>query len=477
MLRHLFSHPAAAGFTLAGVDGLLGIRVKRTLIILAVLVLVLAVLAPGLVGLLAQDRHENQIEMAMQSSPYIELTTGDFDRGWFSSRGRYRVELSDRFERQATAEKPVEELPALIIDSHLHHGPFALATAFSKGGTLLPVLGTVESKLTLVSADGEPMLELPGAVITNIHFDGGGTARYASGPVDIDDGGQHVTWGGADITAEFDSGATHMVSEGRIDALTAVDDEGRFESGPISFSGDQTLTDYGFRTGESEVHMASVGMASASSGRMKLEEFHVRYAAGMPEEFVVATVEMSLAELQADDWRAGPAVLRFELAHLEPAALGRLVKTMQGMGVRGEPDAKQTAATMAQASNDLRALLANGAIFSLEELRLQTPEGETFVKLHLEFPAGTDPAGGSMLMLAGAADGDLSLKLPMSLVAAAGSENPDSQQYLQMLLESGFVEVQDENYVVDAEYSGGLLTVNGIPVPIPFGAPAPQAVE
>lgn len=454
---------------------------KRTLILVAVIVLALALLAPGLVGVLAQDQHERQIALTMQISPHIQLTAEEFERGWFSSHGRYRVELSDELQRAITretaAEDPVEELPVLMIDSHLHHGPFALATALSEGGTLLPVLGTVVSELTLVSGD-EMLFELPGAVITRIHLDGGGTARYASGPVERDEDGERVTWGGADVTVEFDAGATRIESEGRIEALTAVDNEGSFESAPITFSVEQTLTDYGFWTGESQLDVPDITYEGVTDEHLLLDGLRVHYSVQMPQRFVVASAEVSFAGLSVGDWMGGPAVLRFEISHLEPVALGRLITTLQDMSARAQPETSQTDSVMGEASDELSTLLANGAVFALEELRVQTPDGEVFVRLRLEFPEKANTGAENVFLLVGGLHGDLSLQLPKALVTAAGAAKPESQQYLQMLLETGFIHAQYEYYVVNAVYKGGLLTVNGIPVPIPFGGVlSPQAVE
>lgn len=450
---------------------------KRTLIIIVVIVLAVGLIAPGLIGVLAQNRHEDQLASAMQASPYIELEPGDFDRGWFSSRGRYRVQLVDGAVSAPEPGEPAAEFPVLVIDSRLHHGPFALATAFKPGGTLLPVLGTVESKVTVASGNGETRFELPGSVITNVHLDGSGDLRYASGPVEFEEGGERVSWGGADIGASFDSGGTHIEAEGTIESLSAVADDGRFELGAVTFAGHQTLTDYGFHIGESRVQVPRVSFASATDGRMALTELRAHSAVGMPDEFAVVTVEMSLEELHADEWRGGPAVIRLQFDHLDPEALGRLAQFMQNVNAQAEPDAQQAADVMNRGSEHVTALLASGAGFALEEFRVQTPEGEMFARMRLRFPETGTAGAGTAFALLGGLDGDLNLVVPQSLVHAANAANAEAQQYLQMLLESGFIRAEDGNYVLEAEYRGGLLTVNGLPFPLPFGAPPPQAGE
>ncbi|MBA3562461.1 MAG: YdgA family protein [Gammaproteobacteria bacterium] len=450
---------------------------KRTLVIVVSIALALALVMPGIVGVLAQERHKRQIEMTMQESPHIEMVADEYDRGWFNSRGRYRVELSDKLEaffpRETGMDNGQRGPVTLVIDSRLHHGPFALATALDEGGTFLPVLATVESKLSIVSGD-ETLLELPGTVITNIHLTGGGTARYAYDRLTLDNEGKRFTSDGAEIAVNFNASATRVDGEGKLEGLHFEDPKGRLEMNPVTFSWTQSLTDFGFWAGETLLKMPAATYAGQDVGDMALRGLQVQYAVRMPEEYVVASAELVLQELEADAWRAGPAVLSVELARADPVAFGRLTQALQNTSAGAKPAA---GAGIAESSGELSALLAEGAIFDLHELRVQTPDGEVLAKLHLEFPENAAVAKDAMLALGGLV-AELDLRLPKAVVAAAGAADPQSGQYVQLMLDTGFIQAQGDYYVTHAAYKGGLLTVNGIPLPLPFGgALPPQAIE
>ncbi|HUO81554.1 MAG TPA: DUF945 family protein [Gammaproteobacteria bacterium] len=443
---------------------------KRTLIVLGAAVLAAALLLPGLVGGLALRQHERQIGMTTRASPHIRLTTDSFERGWFRSHGRYTVELSDELQRvirrTAPEGEPATELPALRVDSALHHGPFALTAAFTHGGTLKPVLGTVVSTLTLVE-DGETVFALPGEVVTHLRFGGGGTAHYASGPIRVEDPGESLSWGGADVEIDFSAGASRISGSGSLAALTAVDADGRLVAGPLEFSFEQSMSGFGFRLGESRLEMARLAYTARGRAQAGLQSVRMRWAARLPGESVVAEMELAIAEVGANGWSGGPLVFRMLLRELEPEALGRFLKALQTMNPAA---ATGTSSQPAGISNELAALLANGAQFVLEELRMRTPEGELYASATVEFPDKPGAGGDDLLLLAFGSSWDVTVRVPIALAAAAAAANPDSQQYVQLLRDTGFLRAEDDHYVVHAVYAGGLLTVNGIPVPMPFSA-------
>lgn len=51
---------------------------------------------PGLLGKLAQEQLENQVELT-QDNPVILVSIGDYDRSWFSSTVRYEIGLTDEY--------------------------------------------------------------------------------------------------------------------------------------------------------------------------------------------------------------------------------------------------------------------------------------------------------------------------------------------------------------------------------------------
>ena len=106
-----------------------GYAMKRWLVILLVFLAVLILVSPGIVGHLAERNIEDNIEWAEQDSPGVNIETESFQRGWFTSEGRYRVVLEGGRFREVTEHYQKAtgnaELPSLIIDTTLQHGPRA----------------------------------------------------------------------------------------------------------------------------------------------------------------------------------------------------------------------------------------------------------------------------------------------------------------------------------------------------------------
>jgi len=446
--------------------------VKRTLIVIGAAVLAAVLLLPALVGGLALRQHERQLGMTVSASPHFRLTPESFERGWFRSRGRYTLELSGEleraFERGATEGEPAAELPALRVDSVLHHGPLALTAAFRDGGTLMPVLATVASTLALVS-NGEIVFAVPGEVVTHLRIGGGGTARYASGPVRLEQPGESLSWGGADLEIGFDGAGTRFEGSGSVAALTMVDADGRFLAGPLEFSSEQAQSGFGLWLGQSQLELARVAYTARGQPRAGMQGLRMTWATRQPQDSVAAEMDLAIAEIGANGWTAGPLVFRVRYAELEPEALGRLLATLQTADTTGPIE---TSPDLAAITDDVAALLAHGAHFTLEELRMRTPEGEVYAAATVAFPEKSGADGDDLLLLAFGSSSDVTVRVPVALVEAAAAANPDSLQYVQLLLDMGFLHAEDGHYIVHAVYAGGLLTVNGIPVPLPVPAPA-----
>ena len=67
---------------------------KRWLVILLVVLAVVVLVSPGIVGRMAEKNLEENINWAETESGGLEFQTESFERGWFTSVGRYRVSLT-----------------------------------------------------------------------------------------------------------------------------------------------------------------------------------------------------------------------------------------------------------------------------------------------------------------------------------------------------------------------------------------------
>ena len=69
--------------------------VKKGVVVLLVLLAVVVLVSPAIVGRLAEQSMDENIDWAAMESGAVKVTSEHFDRGWFSSEGQHRVELQE----------------------------------------------------------------------------------------------------------------------------------------------------------------------------------------------------------------------------------------------------------------------------------------------------------------------------------------------------------------------------------------------
>ena len=180
---------------------------NKGIIALFVVLALLVLVSPGLVGMLAEKSVDEQIEWAELENQDIVITAERFDRGWFSSEGRHRIELKESNNALGANSLLVpffgHTAPTLIVDTRLNHGPIALASIGDEKASLSPGLGEAVSTLSFESDNGV-IVEVPGTIYSSIALNGDLTSNYST----VAGTGEIGTWGDVDITFES------MVSSG-----------------------------------------------------------------------------------------------------------------------------------------------------------------------------------------------------------------------------------------------------------------------
>ena len=167
------------------------------LITLALIVLV----SPGIVGRLAEKSVEENLNFATSESDDIVVTTESFERGWFTSEGRHRIEARDATLRsllQGTSGDYTQP-PALLIDTHIDHGLLPVSSMSRDAGSLRPALAITVSTIKLDPGNGE-LIDIPGKIYSEVGLTGETASRFV-----LDAGSRQIAdktleLQGADIT-------------------------------------------------------------------------------------------------------------------------------------------------------------------------------------------------------------------------------------------------------------------------------------
>ena len=156
---------------------------KRWIVLLVVGLAIVLLISPGIVGRLAERNLDVGLAQIDLDSPSIDIQTESFERGWFSSAGRHRIDLRDGFLAELVGGPGSEagsgaagSGAAIVVETRLDHGLVPVTSMQRERGTLSPALASAVSTVALDPGNGE-LTALPGHIFPFIGL--GGTASYS----------------------------------------------------------------------------------------------------------------------------------------------------------------------------------------------------------------------------------------------------------------------------------------------------------
>ena len=432
--------------------------VKKGVIALIIILALVVLISPGIVGRMAESSMDDQIQWASDGAPELVITTESFDRGWFSSEGVHRIELGETGPgagiRDAMGLGPGDPAPALVINTTLDHGLIPVTSVTREEGSLMPGLGRAVSTMAIEMPGGESF-EIPGVIYSNVSLGGGMSSNYYLEAGSYED----VSWGAADFLFEADPGSGRVVIDGGIDSVT-FGDENSAESVQMSMleiKADQAMTEYGIATGDMSFSIAEMtineGFQTVSMGPMNIAGTTTLDDGRVNSE---VSMDMAMAGMPLGDvsWN-----LDLALEGWDAASLGRLVDALDA--AQNNPDPMMAFASM---ERDFADLVAAGLTFRVDRLDVGLPQGTLLSKFEVEVPASSDPNNFVWTSVLLEMEASADMTIPAGLYDMIVAMNPDANMAVAM----GILRQEGDNYVMEARYKQGLLTVNGAPMPIPL---------
>lgn len=435
--------------------------VKKGLVVVLVLLAAVILVSPAIVGRMAERSMDENLSWAAEGSGAVRVTSESFERGWFSSEGQHRVEITDvdLLSAMTTMGMQTDELPVLLINTKLDHGLIPVSSMGREKGSLAPGLGNAVSTLAIESPDGE-VVELPGKIFSKVGLGGELRSNYVVGPGSHTDGDTTASWGSTNIDVKTDPSSGEAVFRGKIGDLSIDDGNEGVSLGGISFEGEQMPTDYGFAVGQielavDELVIAAPGapgpMSMAVSANTRLDGEDVN---------ADATVNATMRKLP----ELGDMTLDLDLA-LEGAdavAVGRLEQIVNSL----DPSAQQDPmATYAAIEDDLKQLFASGFALNFNRFDVTVPQGTVTSKLLFSF-GEEDVDTFEWTSLLQSTEATIDVAIPEAIIEMITATNPQAA----MAIGGGYLVKEGDTYVLKAEMKKGLLTVNGAPIPLPMGA-------
>jgi len=433
----------------------LGVIVKKGIIALLVVLALIVLVSPGIVGMLAEKSVDEQIEWARLENQDLVITTEQFDRGWFSSAGRHRIGLENAANapglRELLGLSGSDSLPALIIDTKLNHGPIDLSSLAGENTSFVPGLGNAVSTLSVEMTDGE-LIGLPGTVYSSLGLTGDLQSKFRARA------GTHdkVTWG--DINIDFASIASNgdYAYDGLIESMQIAEQDNVVDLANLSFSGDLTMSEFAFAVGDMHIALDGLSVASGSRSPTSIGPLVFDTTSSVSGGRVDSSSELRLKIDEIPNVGQIELDTKVSVVGLDGAALKQLVQALQNVQTSADPYA-----AMSAIETELLDVLAAGADLRIERLDVALPQGTIKSAVNIKFlESDNADFGWSSLLLA--LEADARFEIPEMIANMAMMMSPQAGAV------EGFLRKNGDVYELEAAYKKGLLTVNGVPLPIPI---------
>lgn len=434
--------------------------VVGVLILLALVVLV----SPAIVGRLAEKSMDENLNWAAQESGEVRVTSERFTRGWFSSEGTHRVELRDGDLKStlmalAGPDDSADELPVLIISTKLDHGLIPVASMSREQGSLAPGLGSAVSTLQIELENGETF-DVPGTIYSKVGLTGELVSNYVLEPGSHSEDGTTAFWGATDIAVKTDPKNGTATFHGTVSSVSVDDGTEKVSLGSLTFAGTQALTDYGIAVGDVSFELEDLSVSVGGNETGSLRSMSVKATTELNGADVNADATVNMVMQGLPQFGEMSFDMQFGLAGADAELLGRVQRAMESAGASQDP-----MAAYAAAEDDLLALFASGFEMNFEQFNMTVPEGTITSKMLFSFKE-KDPADFAWTSLLMTTEATIDLSIPESLVEMLLEVQPGAA----MAIGGGYLVKKGDAYVLAAEMKKGLLTVNGAPIAIPFGA-------
>lgn len=432
------------------------IIVKKGFVALLIALAVIILISPGIVGRLAEKSMDENLDWAATETEEVVVTSQGFDRGWFSSAGRHRVEVREGELREILlAYTDSDDVPALIIDTHLDHGLIPLTSMTRDKGSLAPGLGSAISTLSIESADGS-MLNLPGTIYSTVGLAGELRSNYVLGAGDFYHDDATAKWGDIDVVVTTSPSSGDIGFEGSIESfdVESIAENVRIED--ISFEGEQRPTPFGFRVGPVEGSIAAI--RSDANGQQTIGPVRIRANSEIDDGRLSAR---SVFEVENTPFQGlGDAGISVDI-RLEDAdgrAIGNIKRGLESIGPNNNPDD-----LMWGLEADAKRLLAAGLELHIDEANITLPQGQIKTEAHIVIDdSDVDSLTWTSVLLQIDASADVRIAEDLMDIAMA------MDQQVTAAVGMGFLQKKGDAYEMHAEFKSGLLTINGAPMSLPL---------
>lgn len=435
---------------------------KKSIVALLIVLALVVLVSPGLVGRLAEESMDEQVNWAADQGGDLVVTSQHFDRGWFSSEGQHRVELRDgdwlEMLKSVGGGSDSDDVPVLLINTRLDHGLIPFSSLARDEGSLTPGLGSAVSTLALEFPDGET-IDLPGKIYSKIGLSGNLASHYALEAGTHTSGDSDISWSDSELRVEMGAASHEVTYNGTFGPLAVNDDGGSMMLESLTLVGYSKPTDIGLNVGDFAMEMESMSFGTNGVTTGGIDSMAMDVTSKLDGDKVAATLAMNMAFTSIAGMGESSLAYQGSFTGIDANALLGLQRTLQAASGAPEPEM-----LFPMVEDDMQSLLAAGLDIKFDQLDLTLPMGAVRSTMHLAVsPEDAASFEWTSLLLNTAGTLDVSITEP--LVDMMLAMNPEAGAIVAM----GYLKKNGDVYEMAAELKKGLLTVNGAPIPIPLG--------
>ena len=219
-------------------------------------------------------------------------------------------------------------------------------------------------------------------------------------------------------------------------------------------------TEYGIAVGDVSFELDDLSVRIGGNDAGGLQSMSVKAITELDGTDVNADATINMVMQGLPEFGEMSFDMVFALAGADAELLGRVQRALESTGTSQDP-----MAAYAAAEGDLLELFASGFEMNFEQFNMTVPQGTITSKMLFSFKE-KDPAGFAWTSLLMTTEATIDLSIPEPLVEMLLQLQPAAA----MAIGGGYLVKSGDAYVLAAEMKKGLLTVNGAPIPIPFGA-------
>ncbi len=442
---------------------------KRSVVILLVVLAVLVLISPGIIGRITERNFEDNLARARVVSPAVTISTERFERGWFTSVGRHRIVLGDRgaFPQLAhfVDRAGYDEMPALILDSRIDHGLVPVTSMGRENGSMTPGIARLVSTMQVDPGNGE-LVDLPGHLYITIGLTGETGAELLINEGNWEDGDSSIRWQGIELQMTLDAQGAITRIAGFIAPVSLSTGSGSIVSGRIEVAAEQQQSAYGLKVGSVQLKSEAVSVTDSSGSGFGYTSLAFNAVTDVADDKLTGNGTLDITGIGVP--ALGNIDIGLDMAYdgFDAESFTRLYAAFEQAATDGNPE-DAFAALYPSMDAELQQFLSAGPELRFDRFNISLPQGDIATDFLFSLPKSGRGDAFSWPGLFLKLKASINLALPAELFEMLLAIQPEAGVAVAM----GFLVMDGDEYKMNLEYSQGLATVNGLPMPVPMPGP------